>query len=241
MSSVLFLLNKDTAADVVSKIYSDIDSAEALRFQEYTAIQTLQNSARRALINRDYCVGRQSAIAISRSYRGFVGRTAFLKACDKRDAAVQKSFYDFLATVVQKVYRGHFSRRYKSDFAQRKRFLQGIVVKGEQLRVELDSYHKDLLVRQEEAANLERERQFEKIAYGLHHLVSTACSPGIFQSPYYQLLGSSCFGVPIEQHLKSAGKGTLRQTLTANRSLYLSSRGFSALGTAQGSGFGPLH
>ena len=58
---------------------------------------------------------------------------------------------------------------------------------------------------------------------------------------YYQLLGSSCFGVPIEQHLKSAGKGTLRQTLTANRSLYLSSRGFSALGTAGGLGFGSLH
>ena len=163
-----------------------------------------------------------------------------MKACDGRDAAVQRSFYDFLATIVQKVYRGHFSRRYKSDFAQRKRFLQGVVVKGEQLRVELDLYHRDLIVRQEEAANLERERQFEKIAYGLHHLVSTACSPGIFQSPYYQLLGSSCFGVPIEQHLKSAGKGTLRQTLTANRSLYLSSRGFSALGTADGSGFGPL-
>jgi hypothetical protein len=125
----------------------------------------------------------------------------------------------------------------------------------------LNRYHKDLIVRQEEAANLEREQQFEKIAYGLHHLVSTACSPGIFQSPYcptpnnttafvyfssllrryYQLLGSSCFGVPIEQHLKSAGKGTLRQTLTANRSLYLSSRGFSALGTAGGLGFGSLH
>ncbi len=146
-----------------------------------------------------------------------------------------------MATIIQKVYRGHYSRRYKSDFAQRKRFLQSVVDKGELLRVQLDAYHRQLIVRQQEAANLEREQQFEKIAYGLHHLVSTACSPGIFQSPYYQLLGSSCFGVPIEQHLKSAGKGTLRHTLTANRSLYLSSRGLSALtGTAGGSAFGTL-
>jgi hypothetical protein len=242
MSSLLFLLKKDTAADVVSDIYAAIDSAEALRFQEYASSLALQNSVRRSLINRVYCHERRCAIAIARSYRGFQGRSLFLKACENRDAAVQKSFYAYLATIIQKVYRGHFSRRYKSDFAQRKRFLQGIVVKGEQLRTELDAYHKDLIIRQEEAANLEREQQFEKIAYGLHHLVSTACSPGIFQSPYYQLLGSSCFGVPIEQHLKSAGKGTLRQTLTANRSLYLSSRGLTALGSAGGGGdFGYFH
>jgi hypothetical protein len=257
MSSLLFLLQKDTAADVAAEIYAAIDSAEALRFQEYEALMTLQCSARRALINRVYCKERRCAIAIARSYRGFLGRTSFLQACEGRDTAVQRSFFAYLATIIQKVYRGHYSRRYKSDFAQRKRFLDGIVEKvdakpfrtwqkcnilqGEQLRVELDAYHRQLIVRQEEAANLEREQQFEKIAYGLHHLVSTACSPGIFQSPYYQLLGSSCFGVPIEQHLKSAGKGTLRQTLTANRSLYLSSRGLSALGTAGGQGFGPLH
>ena len=240
MSALLFLMRKDTAADVATGIYAAIDSAEAVRFQEYDASLTLQNSARRARINRAYCTERRSAIAIARSYRGFLGRSSFLKACDSRDKNVQQSFYAYLATIIQKVYRGHYSRRYKSDFAQRKRFLDSIVEKGAQLRLELDAYHRDLLVRQEEAANLEREQQFEKIAYGLHHLVSTACSPGIFQSPYYQLLGSSCFGVPIEQHLKSAGKGTLRQTLTANRSLYLSSRGFSALGTADGSGFGPL-
>ena len=183
MSSLLFLLKKDTAADVVSDIYAAIDSAEALRFQEYASSLTLQNSVRRSLINRVYCHERRCAIAVARSYRGFQGRTLFLKACEDRDAAVQKSFYAYLATIIQKVYRGHFSRRYKSDFAQRKRFLQGIVVKGEQLRTELDAYHKDLIIRQEEAANLEREQQFEKIAYGLHHLVSTACSPGIFQSP----------------------------------------------------------
>jgi len=243
MSSLLFLMKTDTTADVASGIYAAIDSAEALRFQEYEASLTLQHSARRLLLNRAYCKQRSSAIAIARSYRGFIGRSSFLKSCDGRDAAVQKSFYAYLATIIQKVYRGHYSRRYRSDFAQRKRFLQGIVEKGERLRLELDEYHRDLLVRQEEAANVERELQFEKIAYGLHHLVSTACSPGIFQSPYYQLLGSSCFGVPIEQHLKSAGKGTLRQTLTANRSLYLSSRGggLSALGTAGGGGFGSLH
>jgi hypothetical protein len=241
MSSLLFLLKRNTAADVAADIYAAIDSAEALRFQEYEAALTLQNSARRAISNRAYCNSRRCAIAIARSYRGFLGRTSFLKECDKRDVAVRNSFYGFLATVIQKVYRGHFSRRYKSDFAQRKRFLQGIVEKGERLRQELDAYHRDLLVRQQEAHLLEQEQQFEKIAYGLHHLVSTACSPGIFQSPYYKLLGSSCFGVPIEQHLKSAGKGTLRQTLTANRSLYLSSRGFSALASAGLTGLGSLH
>jgi hypothetical protein len=241
MSSVLFLLQKDTSAAVVTDIYAAIDSAEALRFQEYEALLALQCSARRALVNRVYCKERRCAIAIARSYRGFVGRTSFLKACDSRDSLVQNSFFAYLATIIQKVYRGHYSRRYKSDFAQRKRFLQSVLDKGELLRVQLDAYHRELIVRQQEAANLEREQQFEKIAYGLHHLVSTACSPGIFQSPYYQLLGSSCFGVPIEQHLKSAGKGTLRQTLTANRSLYLSSRGLSAIGTASGSVFGTLH
>jgi hypothetical protein len=241
MSGLLFLLKNDTAADVISHIYTAIDSAEALRFQEYNASLALQNSARRALANRAYCRERRCAVAIARSYRGFLGRTLFLKACDRRDEVVQTSFYAYLATIIQKVYRGHYSRRYKSDFAQRKRFLQGIVAKGEILRTQLDAYHRDLIIRQEEAANLEREQQFEKIAYGLHHLVSTACSPGIFQSPYYQLLGSSCFGVPIEQHLKSAGKGTLRQTLTANRSLYLSSRGLTALASSGAAGYGSLN
>ena len=140
MSSVLFLLQKDTAADVVADIYAAIDSAEALRFQEYGALLVLQSSARRALANRQYCKERRCAISIARCYRGFLGRTSFLKSCDIRDTAVQQSFFAYLATIIQKVYRGHYSRRYKSDFAQRKRFLQGIVEKGEQLRLELDAY-----------------------------------------------------------------------------------------------------
>ena len=79
MSSVLFLLQKDTSAAVVSHIYAAIDSAEALRFQEYEALLALQCSARRALVNRVYCKERRCAIAIARAYRGFVGRTSFLK------------------------------------------------------------------------------------------------------------------------------------------------------------------
>ncbi len=71
---------------------------------------------------------------------------------------MQRSFFDYLATLIQKVYRGYYSRRYKANFYQRQRFLREIVSKGEQLRQDLEEYHVQLRIKEEEAANIERVR-----------------------------------------------------------------------------------
>lgn len=54
-------------------------------------------------------------------------------------------FFTQQAIVIQKYYRGHYSRKYEHDFFARKKYLQHVEDKNADVRKILDSHQKERL------------------------------------------------------------------------------------------------
>jgi hypothetical protein len=102
-------------------------------------------------------------------------------------------------------YRGYYCRRWEHDFYARKKYLQYVETKNEEVRRNLDEHNRKIggeeQKRQEECARTE----FAELASNLHHLTSTKAVPGVYNPPYSQLKPQA-FNVDIETHLKSTFK-----------------------------------
>jgi len=89
-----------------------------------------------------------------------------------------------MATIIQKYFRGFYDRKYKHDFYARKQYLANVVKKNSEVMRELNENQKIAEIedakRREDVARLE----MTKVAGNVHHLVSTAAIPGIYNSPF---------------------------------------------------------
>lgn len=102
-------------------------------------------------------------------------------------------------------YRGYYSRKYEHDFYARKKYLQHVQNKNEEVRKDLDQYHSEKLKEQQNLAEDCARTEFGELAQNLHHLSSTKAIPGVYSAPYSQLKPQA-FNVDIETHLKSTFK-----------------------------------
>lgn len=102
-------------------------------------------------------------------------------------------------------YRGYYSRKYEHDFYARKKYLQHVAHKNEEVRRLLDQHHSEKLKEQEIRAEECARTEFGELASNLHHLSSTKAIPGVYNPPYSQLKPQA-FNVDIETHLKSTFK-----------------------------------
>ena len=102
-------------------------------------------------------------------------------------------------------YRGYYSRKYEHDFYARKKYLQHVEQKNDEVRQLLEAHHGEKVreenQRQEECARTE----LGELASNLHHLASTKAIPGVYNPPYSQFKPQA-FNVDIETHLKSTFK-----------------------------------
>lgn len=109
--------------------------------------------------------------------------------------------FHYHALLVQKYFRGFYSRRYYHDFFARKAYIQSVVVKSNALREKLAAQLEQQRREEEEKKAAENHEEFKKVTQNLHHLVSTTAVPGIYKSPYMQSQIPTAFGIPIEEHL----------------------------------------
>lgn len=103
-----------------------------------------------------------------------------------------------MAVKIQKVWRGFYSRKYVANYYSRKRYLEGLVLKNELIRTELEDHVEHL----ETMKMIEREREEKKKqdnwAKKNHFLVSTQVMPGIYNSPFLP------YPTEMEFHLRDA-------------------------------------
>ena len=89
---------------------------------------------------------RKYITKVQRIFRGHLGRK-LIPIIKQIQADLEeyhiKSYY---STILQKFFRGYYSRKYKHDFYERKRYIQTVINKGEELKETLQSYHEECLV-----------------------------------------------------------------------------------------------
>jgi hypothetical protein len=56
---------------------------------------------------------------------------------------LQSYLYHYHVTLIQRSFRGYYSRKYRHDFHARKRYLCRVVEKGNELRAKMQKYYED--------------------------------------------------------------------------------------------------
>lgn len=151
---------------------------------------------------------RTAAIQVLRVYRGHRSRTeARVKAASVTKFREDAVFH-YHAIIVQRSFRGYYSRTYYHDSRARKRYINSIEQRGEELRATLKQYHASQLQEAADRAEDEARAEFIQVTQNLHHLTSTAAVSGIYNSPYAD--PPTANGIPIEDHLRAGVKDLLR-------------------------------
>jgi hypothetical protein len=219
---------------IMEEWFKFADEAASANMAEHFASIRIQSSVRHKICRIDYSRTRRAQITLSRTYRGHRGRLEYVETQDMDFARLRREFWDNTAMVIQKIYRGYFSRKNIHNFYLRKSYLETIAGKGEGVRREL-SHH--FIAMQTEAQNRQAEAridEFEKVVGNLHHMLSTASCRGVYNSPYHQPTQATMFGLPVEEHLRNVARGTLRMTLGRVRAETMSSQASGTPGYAAG-------
>lgn len=169
-------------SEVYDAYFASAREAEAARPREYEACVRIQafyrGYASRKLLHKE----RDAAKNIQRVFRGYMARLEYeqrLKAKEKRE---RMAFFDRNATVIQKMWRGYYSRKNIHSYYRRKAYIMGVVQKGEELLVRRKQ-HQEVLeeeLKQEKSAIV--EAKFKEEAARNHHMVSTKAIHGVFYS-----------------------------------------------------------
>lgn len=161
---------------------------------------------------------RAACIVVQRVFRGFQGRQVAAAAKQQLLAFQELAVFHYHCAVIQRTFRGYYSRRYLHDFSARRKYITTIKAKGDELRATLAQHHADLVQADEERAEDEARTEFERVTQNLHHLVSTAAVPGVYNSPYAPEQPTA-LGLPIEDHLRAGVSQLLRSRGYTKRGL----------------------
>jgi len=150
-----------------------------------------------------------AAIKITRVFRGHCGRKK-VKNCKMalRDERI-KLMYLYFASILQRTFRGFYSRKYKQNHARRKRMLQAVIDKGEEVRRGMYEYAVDQAIREEAEGKNKQEKEFRALAENLHHLVSTQSIAGVYNPPIEYLETPTVNDLPVEVHIRAVVKDLL--------------------------------
>ncbi|CEM14800.1 unnamed protein product [Vitrella brassicaformis CCMP3155] len=198
--------------EVIKEYFALLQAADDSRFEELKRATQIQAAWRRTVAYQDYQTHLRAIHLIQRCFRGSVGRRAARTKEEDRHRARIRAFFDHVATVIQRYFRGFWSRKYLSDFRGRKSYLNSLAQEGEKVRETLIEYGlREMQLKEHRDAEATR-LHFLKVASQLHHLVSTESCPGVFNPPYATDVPKS-FGAPVEQILRNTCKVKLRRAV----------------------------
>lgn len=171
--------------------------------QEVDAVMKVQSVYRASKTRKAWHAVISASTLIQRACRGVLARRRTRLIRQERARKLQDQFFHHCASIIQKFFRGWWSRKHLHDYHGRKRYLQTVEKRGEWTKDYLDNEHKEKLA----MAKMQEERQmreeFDNLAGDLHHLVSTKTIPGVYNPPYNDALPRA-FEKPIEQHLRDS-------------------------------------
>lgn len=211
--SIAYLTLRETAlAQTTAKYFEwTRNSMEALA-TETKAIVEIQRVWRGYNARKYVAFLHYQGTEIKRVWRGYKGRQYAAWVRRERMTAAEQAYYDSMATQIQKVYRGRQSRKEKQDFYRRKNYIQQVTQQGKQLVQDSDQYNTALKAQLDAERERKRIEEFSEITGNLHHMVSTANTMGVFNSPYGAEFATHAMGVPLEEHIRTNVHAKLKES-----------------------------
>uniref|UniRef100_A0A8C6WIM7 Spermatogenesis associated 17 n=1 Tax=Neogobius melanostomus TaxID=47308 RepID=A0A8C6WIM7_9GOBI len=158
--------------------------AEESRQKENEAAIRIQSWFRACKVQAYISHLHKNASIIQKIWRGFRARSHFRQMVKAAYFILKMNFYEEMAVRIQRRWRGYYVRKYVHSFHARKRYLEDISLKNDQVRRDLDELE-ELQRRERTCLEIVKE-QTTKVyqAHRLHHLLSTKQCPGVFNSPF---------------------------------------------------------
>jgi hypothetical protein len=208
--------------EVVRDYLAAFQAANDAREIERRAATVIQSAYRGSVIRHRFHLVVWASLEIQRRVRGVMGmRIAQVKRLDRHRLRNQ-AFFDHTAAIIQKHFRGYWSRLYRHDFYARRKYLRNVDERGVRTVTHLQKRYEKELSDQEHATQLRMKKEFTSLTSQLHHLVSTQIIPGVYNPPYSDTLPKA-FGIPVEEHLRKCNPvrlpASLRRPLYRNRTV----------------------
>lgn len=205
---------EEFTADVLSGVLEAQNAATTWKPSALGAALIFQASWRCFVSRKRFIRVRDSCLMIQRVRRGYVDR----RACQiqrKQLADIRAELiFGASAIVIQRHYRGLYSRKYVHNYYARKAYLERIRARGDAtvkvLREEQNTLSSDLASRQLRASM----NQFDLKASQLHHLVSTKAIPGVLNPPFPLTKPQSPGGELVEDTIKRTTHEQLKKRVT---------------------------
>lgn len=172
-------LSQLRGADVIDEYYLQEWSAEANRSHEYEQAIKLQAQFRGSAARMKMRLRREATIKIQRAFRAYEQRRSNFKKVQRVMEENKRKHLNDMATKIQKTWRGYQSRKKVFDFRARKKYIEEVTKKMEELRLSLEEHA--ALQRAQEQAKKERlaREMVERLAGRRHHLLGTTSVPGV--------------------------------------------------------------
>lgn len=128
-----------------------------------------------------------AANIIERIFRGHSHRLFFKRIKNYKQEKKRLSTFTYFILQIQKCFRGYYSRKYRQNHASRKKYLQHVILVGQEVRESMNLYAKKQIENNEKELILKKEKEFQQLTENLHHLVSTKQIRGVYQPPSHLL------------------------------------------------------
>ncbi|XP_072546628.1 spermatogenesis-associated protein 17 [Salminus brasiliensis] len=126
----------------------------------------------------------RKATVIQKTWRGFTARQHFRERVKTAYFLMKMNFYNKMAVKIQQRWRGYYIRKYVHNYYARKKYLEALTKKNEQIRRELEDLAEHQRKERERHAMEKEEKEKYIQAQRLHFLLSTKQCPGVFNSPF---------------------------------------------------------
>ena len=200
---------KDIKYDMIQSYFDSLNEKEKFKYIELKAAIVFQKYARRLICRKRFLLLKTQALEVQKALRGYLARANHQKDVEEQNDNLMKQFFEYHISIIIKHWLGYKCRKNVMDYHANRKWLEVTRKKNEETLIEL----KEQAAKRQYEIDRENEenqrRNFVNIAKNLHHLVSTATIPGVYNTPFLPAeLKPQVYNADIEEHLRGIFKSS---------------------------------
>ncbi|XP_071568692.1 spermatogenesis-associated protein 17 [Temnothorax nylanderi] len=155
------------------------DLAESSRLVHFIAARKIQAWFRGIITRNHLRKLHENATVLQRHWRGYHARMFINQYLAERVRQMWQHHYNNMATRIQAVWRGYWSRKTQINFLQLQQWLRNVYTKNNETLENMKKFRQGELEHAESVTEQEAMLWILFILFKLHHLLRTKCRPGV--------------------------------------------------------------
>ncbi|XP_043251621.1 spermatogenesis-associated protein 17-like [Colletes gigas] len=150
-----------------------------VQFSSLTISFTFQARIRGLLVRKHLRLLHESAITIQRHWRGYCVRIFADRYLVERVHQMWQDYYDRMATRIQTIWRGYWTRKTVLDIPKMRRWLDTVYAKNYETVEDMKKFRQNEIEHAERVVERESMQWILFMLFKLHHLLRTKQQPGV--------------------------------------------------------------